>query len=247
MTPLKLIIVEDDLVVAKSLIFTLEDLGYEVSSSYRKGEDLLAQIHQLDTDLILLDIELLGELDGIATAEKIRNEFDGPIIYLTSKDDHVTFERAKHTKPSAFLKKPFDVNTLRASIELAVHNHQGEEVNEKVEIPSSTENRYAVTDGIFVKSRSKFLKLKIEDILYIKANDIYASVFTNTGNFLVNYALKHLEEKLPIPPFYRVHRSYIVNIEKVTGLEDNHLLIGDEHIPIGKTYREEIMQCFKIL
>ncbi|GAA4842583.1 response regulator transcription factor [Algivirga pacifica] len=240
---LKIVIVEDDLVIGRSLSFTLEDLGYEVLEIFRKGEDAEAFMKQKPkVDLLLLDIELLGTYDGVQTATALRAYYKGPIIYLTSLKDEETFNRAKHTVPAAYLQKPFDKYTLRSSIELAMYKSKTEEEDQDDSL-----ERLTVSDAIFVKSKNKLVKVVVGNIKYIQANDIYASVVTDEGSYLVNYALKHLEKKLPNTPFIRVHRSYIVNVDQVDGLEDNHLLIGEVTIPIGKTYREELMKYFKVL
>ncbi|MEH0154723.1 response regulator transcription factor [Limibacter armeniacum] len=246
METVRIAILEDNLVMAKNLTFTLEELGYEVVGEFRKGEDLLEKIADLDVDLLLLDVELPGTVDGIQTAAVLRKVYKGPIIYLTSRKDEDTFSRAKPTLPAAYLQKPFDKNTLRSSIELAAY-HAQQEGSETSESSLGEVEELDVKDAIFVKSKNRLMKVIVGDILYIQANDIYATVVTAEGQYLVNYSLKHLEQQLPSLPFYRTHRSFIVNLDRVSGLEDGHLLIGDNTIPVGKTYREELMKHFRVL
>ncbi|MBB3697170.1 LytTR family transcriptional regulator DNA-binding domain-containing protein [Flammeovirga yaeyamensis] len=239
---IKIVIVEDDLVISKNLKFTLEDLGFDVLSLFKSGEELLDQSQELP-DVYLLDIELKGPMNGIELAKKLRMSFQGPIIFITSKSEEELYQEAKSVRPSAFLRKPIDKNILRSSIELAIQ--QLEHVTHE-EISSNT-STFELDDAIFVKSKNRLLKIIVNDIKVIKANDIYALIVTKEGQFLVNYSLKSLEEKLSKDAFFRVHRSYIVNLESIEGIEDNHVLIDGEYIPIGKKYRDQLMGLLKIL
>ena len=87
----------------------------------------------------------------------------------------------------------------------------------------------------------------LHDILWVEAHDIYAMIFTLAGKYLLNSSLKVIEEKFPSSKFIRVHRSYIINLDKVNAIEENDLIINDHPIPVGKTYRDTLMKRLSFL
>lgn len=122
----KIMIVEDDGIIAKHLEKTLANLGYSIAATFSSGEEVIQSIDLLDPDLILMDINLSGELDGIQTAEKITESLDVPIVYLTAYADQDTLRRAKITDPFGYILKPFEINNLQVTVELAMRKHQYE-------------------------------------------------------------------------------------------------------------------------
>lgn len=124
MTGAKILVVEDDGIVGKHLSYSLKKLGFDVLDVVFSGEEALQVVEATPPDLILMDIGLRGELDGVETAEKIRAGLDIPIIYLTAYADRVTLERAKITDPFGYVLKPFDGRGLHTTIEMALHKHR---------------------------------------------------------------------------------------------------------------------------
>jgi PAS domain S-box-containing protein len=120
----RIMVVEDEALVALSVKQKLHGLGYDVVATLDTGEQAVQQASDLRPDLILMDIMLAGALDGIAAASQIRAHCDIPIIYLTAYSDEGTLERAKPTEPSGYLLKPFEERELRSTIELALYKHQ---------------------------------------------------------------------------------------------------------------------------
>ena len=120
-------IVEDESITAQDLQFTLEDLGYGVSGIANSGELAIQRVSEHQPDLILMDIRIIGELDGIATAEIISQRFDIPIIFLTAHSDDETLTRAIHTSPYGYVVKPFEEKELRTTIEVGLYKHQQEQ------------------------------------------------------------------------------------------------------------------------
>jgi DNA-binding LytR/AlgR family response regulator len=102
-------------------------------------------------------------------------------------------------------------------------------------------------DGIFIKNKKRLEKVMLADILWVEAYDIYAMIKTPAGQHLLSHSLKAVEEKFPSTHFIRVHRSYLVNKEKIHAIEENELIIDTTRIPIGKTYREELMKRLSFL
>ena len=120
----KIIIAEDENIIAKDIQKTLERLGYEVLRTVRSGEAIIKNTEELKPDLVLMDIILDGEMNGIEAAEKIMNVFHIPVIYLTALADNETLQRAKITEPFGYVLKPFDERSLHSSIEMALYKHK---------------------------------------------------------------------------------------------------------------------------
>lgn len=121
-----LLVVEDEVIIAANLQSKLEDLGYSVLALAHSGEEALEKMAGHHPDLVLMDIQLAGEIDGIETAAHIRERFGIPVIFLTAYADEETLQRAKITEPFGYILKPFTIRELRANIEMALYKYQME-------------------------------------------------------------------------------------------------------------------------
>jgi len=126
METLTILVVEDEAVVREYIRGTLETLGYRVPSTVSNGRDAVAQAEKFRPDVVLMDIRLKGEIDGIEAASQIGTAFGIPVVYLTSYADEETLNRAKVTNPAGYIMKPFNEQELRATIEIAVYKHHME-------------------------------------------------------------------------------------------------------------------------
>jgi signal transduction histidine kinase/CheY-like chemotaxis protein len=124
MAQARILIVEDERIVARDLEDGLKALGYAVSGVASSGEDGVLQAAETRPDLVLMDIRLRGEVDGVEAAGQIRTQFGIPVVYLTAYADDETFERAKVTAPFGYILKPFETRELRITIEMALHQHE---------------------------------------------------------------------------------------------------------------------------
>lgn len=120
MTKPRIFLVEDDDILAKTTEWRIQKLGYEFAGRAFRGKDAIRLIADLRPDVILMDINLNGEMDGIVVADIIRKDYGIPVIFLTSLMDRETIARAKLTGPNGYLTKPFDNKDLMTAIELAV-------------------------------------------------------------------------------------------------------------------------------
>ena len=123
MTKARIIIVEDQGIVALSLKNMLHNLGYKVPTVVSSGEEAVEQALRTHPDLVLMDIMLAQEMDGIEAAGHIQRQTDIPVIYLTAHSDDATLQRAKITEPFGYLIKPFEERELRITIEMALYRH----------------------------------------------------------------------------------------------------------------------------
>ncbi|MEO6861872.1 MAG: ATP-binding protein, partial [Microcoleus sp.] len=153
MIPIKILVVEDEIIVAEDIAGRLKKLGYTVTAIVASGEEALKKIAENRPDLVLMDIVLKGEIDGITTAEKIRTKIDVPTVFLTAYADDKTLQRAKLTDPFGYIIKPFQQNDLRVAIEIALHRHEietkmraslkaSEAARDSVEEKSHRQNQY---------------------------------------------------------------------------------------------------------
>ncbi len=126
MNKLRLLVVEDEGIVADDLKMRLEDLGYDRIEIVHSGKEALEAVRETKPDLVLMDIRLQGEMDGIETAEKIHELIDVPVLYVTAYSDEKTLARAKVTEPFAYIIKPFSERELHSNIEMALYKFRTE-------------------------------------------------------------------------------------------------------------------------
>lgn len=370
----KVLIVEDELIIAREINRSIQRLGYEVADMASTAEEALAAIEAHRPDLILMDIHIDGEIDGIATAQKILHQYHIPLIFLTAFSDEATIERAKNAEPYGFIVKPFDERDLKTTIEIVLHKHakdrqqvereakmaqafshieqivmtlrpnfdiellnktaaeitalprtdaalyhlndavlfyapprkridwskvlqqQDELPKEKLlcffpqtgnEMPlfvkihritidddhdttagwmfvlsGSTEPIAPPTDAFstandegetshqryfFAKKGAKYHKINTEDILWIEALENYVVIHTVKDKYTVFSSLKNIEQKLPLDLFFKTHRSYIVNLDKIEGYEEGFVLIMGKPIPVSRTAKDELKQKIYLL
>jgi PAS domain S-box-containing protein len=124
MEPAKILVVEDETIVARDIQQSLTRLGYDVPTTATSGEEAIRKTKEIHPDLILMDIVLRGPMDGVETVRQINRQFDVPVIFLTAYADDSTLARAKTTSPAGYMLKPFHPSELRPTIELALHRAQ---------------------------------------------------------------------------------------------------------------------------
>ena len=234
--PLKILIVEDEMLIAANLALQLKTLGYEVCGTMPRGEEALVLAREQKPDLVLVDIQLKGALDGIQTVQRMQREQDLTVVYLTANDDDAHFERAKTTNPFAFLSKPFKKQELQRTIELAANRIGMSEENEAV-----GQVLDLLDDRIFVRHNDSMVKLMIADILYVEADRNYCRIHTRGDEYLLVAMLKEMEEKLPTGRFLRIHRSFVVNLTLVEEVGTTHVVVVDKVIPMSKAMRDELL------
>lgn len=235
-----ILILEDELLLAEELKAKLHELKYEVVACVQSGEEALASTRRLMPDLAILDIEVDGEMDGLEVGAYIKKSLGIPIIYLTQFKDIKTFDRAKKVQPNSYLTKPVNLWDLVRAIELCI-------VQDSMAI-AADKGEYFLSKALFLKSSDQtFEKVAIEDIFFFKASGSYTEIFTASKKFTFSENISHFDRKLLIPQLVRVHRSWIVNLDKVERIEEMALIINNERIPIGKTYKKATMSYFNTI
>lgn len=245
MSKINILITEDESIVAKDIQMSLKKLGYNVVAICSSGEDAIRAAEEFKPDLVLMDIMLKGEMSGIEAADQIRSRLSIPIIFLTAYADESTLSKAKITEPYGYIIKPFKEIDLRTSIEMALYKHAKEEdvKKERDFLYSIVENKDS-KDIIFVKSNSRLVKVKTKDIFFIEALKDYVVINTANARYTIHSTMKDIEKKLSPSDFIRVHRSFIVRIDKIVAIEQPNLILEDDKkpIPIGGSYKDDLVK-----
>lgn len=244
MSKTNILVVEDESIVSKDIQHSLKKLGYHVVGAAATGEKALELVRSERPDIVLMDIMLKGDMNGIETAEIIRNELAIPVVFLTAYADESTLAKAKVTEPYGYIIKPFKEIDLHTSIEMAIYKHGKEQeiIRERDLLFSIVENKDVSADFIFVKSNSRLVKLKTEDIYYIEALKDYVVIHTGDTRYTIHSTMKDIEMKMGTADFIRVHRSFIVRLDKIASIEFPNLTLENDKkvVPIGGSYRDDL-------
>ncbi len=218
------IIVDDDemsRVSLEMLCKKIEDI--EVQQVFSSGIDALNWLKDNETDLIFLDIEMpdLSGMDLVKSVESLPQ-----IVFTTSHPKYAV--EAFEYKVADFLPKPIQFPRLLKAIERV------EEINGNVRRESQNE--------IFIRVDGKFVRLDLNQILYIESLGDYVTFVTDTKKFTVHSTLKNIDDKIRNDNFLKVHRSFIVNLTKVVDIEEANLVIKDKVIPISRAHRPLLLK-----
>jgi DNA-binding LytR/AlgR family response regulator len=246
-TPVKILVVEDEMIIGAKISMQLTTLGYEVTGILPRGEEAILHARENKPDIILLDINLKGKLDGIETAAALQQQDSIPVIYLTANSDEATFNRAKSTKPYAFIAKPFKQLDLQRAIELTISRMAENTSGIQTENKQEEDQSFILSDRIFIRHKEKMVKVMLADILYMEADRNYSRIFTSSREYLLTTTLKTIEEKMSMQLFMRIHRSYLINITQVDEVAENHVVIANKSIPIGTGMKEQLMHRIQTL
>lgn len=242
----RILIVEDEPLIAEDLRAHLEELGYDVCAVCGNALDAMSEVAARKPDLLLLDINLGGGADGVQLAERVKSKHGVPFIFVTSHSDKATLERVKPLRPAGFIIKPFDENDLRTQIELALARYAND-VEATAAPTDAQRNDFVIADSIFIREKGKLLKVAIDDIHYAEADDNYVTLHTPAKKYVITSTLGAVEEKLRSPHHLRIHRSYLVDTRRITAVEEGYVRIGAQSLPVGKTHKDALMARIRTL
>ena len=228
-------IVEDMAISRASLESMLLLNDYEISGSTAKAENAWIELQKNQTDLVLIDINLAGEKNGIWLAQQIRAYLNIPIIYLTAYGDQKTLKEVLETKPNGYLMKPYQEATLLATITIALTNFLADQ---KGSISSASGT--ALNKFIFIKDKFMRVKLQIEDIQFIKSEGNYLEIKLLDKTHVVRSKLSDFKKLLPDTIFIQTHQRYVVNLTKINSIGKDFLTIDNHDIPISSKYKDHI-------
>jgi DNA-binding LytR/AlgR family response regulator len=242
MSQVKLLIVEDEMIIASDMKMMLEAVGYEVCGMARSAEKAISLAAEKKPDLVLVDINLGKGMEGIELGRAMHEKFRLPFIFCTSYSDSRTVAEAKQVRPNGYLLKPFTKEDLFVAIEIALLNFANVTVQS-----DAMPQELILLDSIFVKEGKMFTKVPFDEILFVQQDRNYVEIHTAQRVHPVRSSLRDFSKNLPSKKFVQVHRSFIVNTSSITAINSDTIRIRETEIPLSKTFREELLTMVRLL
>ncbi|UJP65216.1 LytR/AlgR family response regulator transcription factor [Mongoliitalea daihaiensis] len=230
----KILLVEDEKELGENIRDLLQALGYIVVGIFDKGSTVIDFLEKNPVDLILMDVMIKGDLDGIQLTEKIKSIYDIPIIFLTAFSDQNVLERISNGKYEGYLLKPFSLQSLKSAVYLGLNKKPKDETQEN-----------HLKSAIKVRDKGYVIHLPYHDILFIEADGLYCKIITLEKTYVVRGILKDILNGLDDKKFIRVHKSFCINVDKIHSLNAKELLIGTFVIPIRRGFYKELLELIK--
>ena len=229
---IKVLIVEDEFVIAETIKIYLEMSGYKVVNTVSTAEEALDYCNV--ADCVIIDICLNGSKDGIWLAEQIQEQYKIPYLFLTSHNDAKTVAKVTETSTYGFLSKPIVKNQLVAAVELMLAKHK--------QIVSYETEIYNNGNIVFLKNVDKFDKIDLLEICYIESQKNYLLIVTSKSVYKHRSTIKEFIQILPPDKFVKTHRAFIVNVNAIEYVDKklNTLVIKNNRIPISRTYKKHL-------
>jgi DNA-binding LytR/AlgR family response regulator len=218
----KVFIAEDDVFISEQLREILLELKYEVTGIGFNKESSIRLLQQTPPEIAILDIKMHGTDQGFEIAGFINENLGIPYIFLTSFSDKATVMNAVGFKPAAYLVKPFSSQDIFATLEVVKNTY------------FKKRERIAIRDGYDT------VLLEVNDVLWIKSDDKYVEIQTTTKKYVQRGTISGLLDELKHPVFERVHRSFAINIEKISAIRSSGIVIGETEIPVSRSYLDRI-------
>ncbi|MCU0446711.1 MAG: response regulator transcription factor [Microscillaceae bacterium] len=242
MEKIKILIIEREPIAAQDLADDLDDLGYQVTDTVYSLDMALKVLAQRPPDLLLLASTLAHNADGMEIAQIIRQQYDIPYIYLIAPTDQTVFAQIRTTETLAgYLLKPIRPRDLQNNIEISLYNYaQKFSIIENSLSSELDKNDFWLKDYFYLKVNGQMHKIKSEDILWAESYDHHTCIQTTKEKFVLSKTLKTIEEKLAGKGFVRVHRSYLINPNKITTIENGYVFFQKFKVPISNEFRAEL-------
>jgi DNA-binding LytR/AlgR family response regulator len=251
MSVIKILVVEDEVIIAEDLATSLEASGYVITACVDNGKDALRSAAENPPDLVFMDINIAGDMDGIQTAAKLKEIGNSMVIFVTNLFDNKTIERANVVKPANYLVKPFTEAQINASIQNALYNTSEDRLpGIKEEVREEKETAIPVIrDDFFIKvSGDTFKRYHISEFLYIEAARSYCYIHLESGEKIVkSTSMGDMALKLVHAHLMRVSRSFIVNISKIDAVKGNLVIIRGKEITVSKEYMDAFRQSLNMI
>ena len=221
---IKVLVIDDEPLAQEVIKTYLNDLNnIEVISYCSDALEAMQIMKEQTVDLIFLDINM-PKLSGIEWIKTLQNP---PLIVLTTAYTQYAME-GYELNVLDYLAKPFSLSRFLKSVQKA-----------EEKLKSKRSRQIETKETFFIKSNKKTYQLKFDEIIYIEGLGDYIKIYTDKSHFVTNTSMKKMEEELPSATFFRVHKSFIVNLKKITSIEGNMIDVGLNRITIGNNFRQE--------
>ncbi len=228
---LSCIAVDDEPLALEKMETYIAKVDYlDLRGTFDNTFDALNFLRQERVDLMFLDIQM-DELTGIQLLEVLKNQ---PKVILTTAYDQYAL-RGYELDVVDYLLKPFSFQRFLKATEKVFESVR------QIQQPTTKSPTHSDKDFILVRSEYRLQKIKLQDIQYIEGMKDYSRIFTPTNKIMTLQNLKKLEEVLPCPPFLRVHKSFIISVDRVNSIGKNDIVVAERTIPIGGLYKKTFM------
>ncbi len=238
----KILIVEDELLVATDIEESIECLGYTVQKSVDTGLKAIEEVEKELPDLVLMDINLKGEMNGIEAATMITQKHDVPIIYLTANADISTVNKAKVALPYGYIIKPFTDKDLQTNIEIAIFKFgndlklkfESEQFNTFFDLKDHAKNQ------IIVHANQGLEKINIDEVYFIEKDGGQTIIHLIDEEVVTDKSFSELIEFFPKNKFIQVSTQFVINSSRVFAVKYPEVIIADKMtvISVDKDYKE---------
>ncbi len=195
-----------------------------------------AVLHKHHVDLIFLDIQM-PEINGVEFMKSLKN---APAVIFTTAFSKYAVE-GFNLDAMDYLLKPISFDRFLKAVNKVMDYFTLKQKNTGSSLGSQNQSNELFDDFMFVKADKKMVKINYKDMFYIEGLKDYVMIYTTAGRIITLMTMKSLEEKLPDNRFVRIHRSFIIAMDKVKSISGNAVEINEKHLPIGKLYREPFM------
>ena len=233
-------IIIDDEATSRTIIGELcsSYKNLNVVEVFSNAIEAIKYLNQNKTDLIFLDIHM-PDFNGF---DFIRTLKDPPFIILTTSDAEFAIQAFEYDCIVDYIVKPIKPERFKKSIQKVEVK-----LNEKVTATTTEKDKLQTVDDFYVNINKRLIKIDIQSIYLVEAKGDYIYLKTDNKNYTVHSTLKKIEEKLPDHMFLKIHRSYIININKIIDIEDNSVLIEKDIVPVSRSNRPELMKRLNLL
>jgi len=233
-------IIIDDEATSRTIIGELcsSYKNLNVVEVFSNAIEAIKYLNQNKTDLIFLDIHM-PDFNGF---DFIRTLKDPPYIILTTADAEFAIQAFEYDCIVDYLVKPIKPERFKKSIQKV----EGK-LNEEVTAATTNKEKQQAGDDFYININKRLIKIDIQSIFLVQAKGDYIYLKTDNKNYTVHSTLKKIEEKLPDHMFLKIHRSYIININKIIDIEDNSVLIEKDVVPVSRSNRPELMKRLNLL
>jgi DNA-binding LytR/AlgR family response regulator len=251
--PIRILVIESNGLFSQNLCNTLEAEAYAVAGAARTGAQALEMFRAVPVDLVLCDVLLEGERDGIETVAQLLALRPVPVVYLTASTDKKMLRRALATMPAAYLTKPASTAGLRAAIELALYKADDAPAGLPLKTPEATgtakeiiarEVMLHLGEHVFLKHGYKFVRIALQDIVMLEADNRHTALITTGRKYALRLNMSTVLESLHVQQLVRIHRSYAVNIHHIDAFNENEMTVAGQVVPIGRQYKDAFLQRF---
>ena len=238
---MKILLVEDEELYADQVEILVDKMGHQLIGICDSSDKVMRVLDHDKPDLVLMDVHINGEYDGIELAEMIKRDHVLPIIFITSLRDDLTFKRAERVGATNFIIKPFDQLQLQRAIDLAVKKPKSDSSDNDISNIGS--------DHFYIKQGGKLTRVGFDEIFYLSADGHYCNVHTANKKYVIRISLVQLADKIPNDFFLQTHRTFIINKNQIksVNLKENTIDLNGRVIPISKRNRAMVIKSLGLV